>query len=156
MRLRNQRCGPLAPLHAPMTRTAEPQSRGSSRPTRWRFAYRHSWPNTAAGRELPRTFCVPPTVLAGDDVSRRSAGWPKNPAAVAGRLRRAQTFLRVLGIEISFSREGRAGTRTIRISAGAENRATIVSAVSTVSTGCHDLSIDFGKPPQGLGRSLRA
>src|SRR5262249_31322700 len=62
------------------------------------------------------------TDLAGDDVWKRSAGWPKNPAALAGRLRRAQTFLRVLGIEIAFSREGRAGTRTIRISSSVENR----------------------------------
>ena len=43
--------------------------------------------------------------------STASAGWPKNPRALAGRLRRAQTFLRALGIEINFSREGRVGTR---------------------------------------------
>jgi hypothetical protein len=29
------------------------------------------------------------------------AGWPKSPRALAGRLRRAQSFLRTLGIEIS-------------------------------------------------------
>ncbi len=46
------------------------------------------------------------------------AGWPKTPGALAGRLRRAQTFLRMLGIEICFSRQGRAGTRTIRITSG--------------------------------------
>jgi hypothetical protein len=33
----------------------------------------------------------------------------QNPRALAGRLRRAQTFLRTLGIEITFSREGRLG-----------------------------------------------
>jgi hypothetical protein len=38
-------------------------------------------------------------------------GFPKNPRAIAGHLRRAQTFLRALGIEITFSREGRAGSR---------------------------------------------
>src|SRR5262249_8909770 len=54
--------------------------------------------------------------LANDDGSTRSAGWPKNAGALAGRLRRAQTFLRMLGIEIAFSRKGRAGPRTIRIS----------------------------------------
>ena len=44
---------------------------------------------------------------------RRSAGcsinrsdWPKNPRAL-GRLRRAQPFLRALGTEIAFGREGR-------------------------------------------------
>ncbi len=45
----------------------------------------------------------------------KGARWSKNPNAIAEQLRRAQTFLRVLGIEICFSREGRAGTRTIRM-----------------------------------------
>jgi hypothetical protein len=56
--------------------------------------------------------------------------WAKNPRALAGRLRRAQTFLRTFGIEITFSREGRTGTRIIRVSMNAE---TSVSTVSTVS-----------------------
>jgi GNAT superfamily N-acetyltransferase len=57
--------------------------------------------------------------LARDDgASWRGANWPRDPRALAGRLRRAQTFLRMLGIEIAFSREGRAGTRTIHMSAG--------------------------------------
>jgi len=54
---------------------------------------------------------------------------PKNYPALAGRLRRAQTFLRALGIDIAFSREGRAGSRIIRIRATQEN---IVSTVSSV------------------------
>jgi hypothetical protein len=67
---------------------------------------------------------------ARDDISRATA-WAKNPRALAGRLRRAQTFLRRLGIEITFSREGRTGTRMIKVSAsGGENN---VSTVSTVS-----------------------
>ena len=62
------------------------------------------------------------------------SGWPKNPRALAGRLRRAQTFLRTLGIEIVFGREGRLGTRTIRITAIGENRShNTVSTVSRVS-----------------------
>lgn len=56
------------------------------------------------------------TSLAGDDISKKGADWPKHPGALAGRLRRAQTF--VLGGYLTFSREGRAGTRTIRISSG--------------------------------------
>jgi hypothetical protein len=48
-------------------------------------------------------------------IPRDGTGWPKNPRALAGRLRRAQTFLRALGIEIAFSREGRAGSRVIRM-----------------------------------------
>jgi hypothetical protein len=110
-------------------------------------AERGSWAGTAA--DLLRAA----TALAGDDGATRGAAWPKNPAALAGRLRRAQTFLRVLGIEIAFNREGRAGTRTIRISAGIENRAKSVSAVSSVITGCHDISTSGGDQPQGLGHS---
>jgi hypothetical protein len=57
------------------------------------------------------------------------AGWPRNPRALAGRLRRAQTFLRALGIEIAFSREGRMGCRVIRIRT-LEDTVSIVRAVS--------------------------
>jgi hypothetical protein len=57
--------------------------------------------------------------------------WPKSPRALAGRLRRAQTFLRTLGIEIAFGREGRLGTRTIRITAIGDNQ--LHDTVSTVS-----------------------
>jgi hypothetical protein len=58
----------------------------------------------------------------GADRSRKAAivagrDWPKNPRAFAGRLRRAQTFLRALGIEVAFNREGHAGSRIIRIHA---------------------------------------
>jgi hypothetical protein len=56
--------------------------------------------------------------------------WAKNPRALAGRLRRAQTFLRTLGIEITFSREGRTGTRMIRVSTSGENTVGTVSIVS--------------------------
>jgi hypothetical protein len=71
------------------------------------MAQRKTWIGTAA--EL-LSFGVGYT---GDHLSWRS--WPKNPRALAGRLRRAQTPLRSLGIEIAFSREGKAGTRIINI-----------------------------------------
>jgi hypothetical protein len=45
----------------------------------------------------------------------RTAAWPTNPRALAARLRRCQTFLRTAGIEIVFSREGRMGSRIIRM-----------------------------------------
>jgi hypothetical protein len=51
---------------------------------------------------------------AGERVAK-SKTWPDGPRALAGRLRRAATFLRKIGIEISFGREGRARTRTIHI-----------------------------------------
>ena len=70
---------------------------------------------------------------ARDDVSRGLA-WAKNPRALAGRLRRAQTFLRALGIEITFSREGRMGTRMIRVSTNVENCVSTVSIVGGART----------------------
>jgi hypothetical protein len=72
----------------------------------------------------------------GADVSRDNgsgAGWPRSPRALAGRLRRAQTPLRALGIEITFGREGRAGRRMIKLRRHVYATRTIVSTVSTVS-----------------------
>jgi hypothetical protein len=69
-----------------------------------------------------------------------NTGWPKNPRALAGHLRRIQTFLRALGVEISFSREGRNGTRLIRMRSSFENTVSTVSSVRTglrpVPEGC--------------------
>lgn len=45
----------------------------------------------------------------------KSKAWPDSPRALSGRLRRAATFLRKVGIAISFGREGRVRTRTITI-----------------------------------------
>ena len=51
---------------------------------------------------------------AGERIAK-SKTWPDSPRALAGRLRRAASFLRKVGIEIGFDREGRARTRIIRI-----------------------------------------
>ena len=51
---------------------------------------------------------------AGDRVAK-SRTWPHGPRGVSGRLRRAATFLRKIGIEFSFRKEGRARTRIIQI-----------------------------------------
>ena len=81
------------------------------------------------------------------------SGWPKSPRALAGRLRRAQTPLRTLGIEIVFGREGRLGTRTIRITAMGENRThDIVNTVSRVSD--HGDRASLNHPPPGLEQTL--
>ena len=61
--------------------------------------------------------------------ARDSTGWAKNPRALAGHLRRAQAFLRVLGIDITFSRDGRAGSRVIRMRTSLESTVSIVSTV---------------------------
>ncbi|MCI0465753.1 MAG: hypothetical protein L0Y57_01925 [Beijerinckiaceae bacterium] len=55
---------------------------------------------------------------AAGERAAKSKTWPDNPRTLAGRLRRAATFLRKVGIEIGFEREGRARTRTIRITTG--------------------------------------
>jgi len=55
---------------------------------------------------------------AGDRIAK-SKTWPDSPRALSGRLRRAATFLRKVGIELSFEREGRARTRIIRITSTA-------------------------------------
>ena len=66
---------------------------------------------------------------------------------------RAQTFLRTLGIEIVFGREGRSGTRTIRITAMGENRThDTVSTVSRVSD--HGDRAGLNHPPPGLEQAL--
>jgi hypothetical protein len=52
--------------------------------------------------------------VAGERIAK-SKTWPDSPRALAGRLRRAATFLRKIGIDIGFGREGRARTRIIHI-----------------------------------------
>jgi hypothetical protein len=52
--------------------------------------------------------------LAGERVAKAKT-WPDSPRSLGGRLRRAATFLRKIGIDIGFEREGRTRTRTIRI-----------------------------------------
>jgi hypothetical protein len=73
--------------------------------------------------------------MVGERVAK-SKTWPDSPRALAGRLRRAATFLRKIGIDIGFEREGRARTRMIRITttgkpASPETQGTQPSASST-------------------------
>jgi hypothetical protein len=95
------------------------------------------------------------TNLAGNLMIWNLSGWPKGPRALAGRLRRAQTFLRTLGIEIVFSRVGRLGTRTIRITAIGEHQSgNTVSTVSRVSDNNGGHGAGLRHPPHGLGQAL--
>jgi hypothetical protein len=50
--------------------------------------------------------------MTGDGIGRDRTGWPQNLRVLAGSLRRTQTSLWALGIEIAFSREGHAGSRS--------------------------------------------
>jgi hypothetical protein len=54
--------------------------------------------------------------MAGQRIAK-SKTWPNGPRALAGRLRQAATFLRKVGIECRFDREGKARTRMIHITA---------------------------------------
>lgn len=61
---------------------------------------------------------------------RQSRDWPKSPRALSSRLRRLVTFLRELGILITFHRRGTNGQRIITI--------TGCSTVTTVTTATPD------------------
>ena len=84
------------------------------------------------------------------------SGWPKSARALAGRLRRAQTFLRTLGIEMVFGREGRLGTRTIKITAIVDKRShSTMSTVSTVSrVSDNGVGAGLNHPAPGLEQAL--
>jgi hypothetical protein len=85
--------------------------------------------------------------LADPGLPSGAAAWPKTPRALAGRLRRAQPFLRALGIVVTFTREGRTGTRVIRICTTAENTVRTVRTVSIVRHNDHDPR--SSQPPSG-------
>jgi hypothetical protein len=88
---------------------------------------------------------------AGERVAKAKT-WPDSPRALAGRLRRTATFLRKVGIEIGFAKEGRAKTRIIRITTvptpSAEHAGTQPSASSAPSalTLKSNTAIGFGAP----------
>jgi hypothetical protein len=92
--------------------------------------------------------------VAGERVAKAKI-WPDGPRALAGRLRRAATFLRKIGIEIGFGREGRARTRTInittiQISSTPEKPGVGPSApsVSSAPLAKSNLAIGFRAPDQ--------
>src|SRR5262249_45608093 len=58
------------------------------------MAERSSWTGSAA--DLLRAGAA----RSADGIYRNSTGWPKNPRALAGCLRRAQTFLPALGLHV--------------------------------------------------------
>jgi hypothetical protein len=52
---------------------------------------------------------------AAGERAAKSKTWPDSARALSGRLRRAATFLRKVGIEVTFKKEGRARARIINI-----------------------------------------
>jgi hypothetical protein len=73
------------------------------------------------------------TQLTGDGIVK-SKEWPSTPRALSGRLRRAATFLRKVGIEVNFGgREGKARNRIISIVVVPESGGVQPSASSAPS-----------------------
>jgi hypothetical protein len=92
--------------------------------------------------------------IGGNGLSTNGLRWPKSPRGLAGRLRRAQTPLRALGIEIAFHREGHDGARTITVRRDQlTNVRTSDSTVSTVGTGPRAIGAcdHYGKAPHESG-----
>ena len=94
------------------------------------MASRTVWTGTAS--DLLGALCE----IAGERVAN-SKTWPDGPQALGGRLRRAATFLRKIGIDIGYERRGRTRTRiiqiTMRLSAEPENSGSRPSAPSAPS-----------------------
>ena len=73
----------------------------------------------------------------------RSREWPSSPRALADQLRRASTFLRKVGVEVSFHREGKDRVRFISIRRK-EISASAASASSATASDSHGLEADLG------------
>jgi hypothetical protein len=84
------------------------------------------WVGTAS--ELQNT-----TAFGEYTLAERIPDWPKNPRALASRLRRSQAFLRTLGIEIAFKRQGREGARIISITSRGDLSASAPSVSSVAA-----------------------
>jgi hypothetical protein len=110
----------------------------------WAFDAARARAVATYARDLRRLASKGKPALEFAPASRGPEVGPRTPARSRGRLRRAQTFLRVRGIEVAFSHEGRAGTRMIRIHTRAENT---VSTVSIVCDTDHDPR--SSQPPPG-------
>jgi hypothetical protein len=76
--------------------------------------------------------------VAGEKVTK-SKSWPQSPKALSGRLRRAATFLRKKGVEITFDREGHGRTRTITIATDGVGK--IASAASALKADTNEIKM---------------
>jgi hypothetical protein len=102
------------------------------------MAARTEWTGTASG------LLSALAEQAGERLAKAKT-WPDSPRALAGRLRRAATFLRKIGVEIGFGREGQARTRIIRITTtsgadGGGNRPSTSSASSAANPSLNSIN----------------
>ena len=88
------------------------------------------------------------SVEVGERIAK-SKTWPGTARALSGRVRRAATFLRKVGIDIAFDREGRARTRLIRISCVADDTGAAPSRPSAPSAKMVD--VEYGKGSRAAG-----
>jgi hypothetical protein len=89
------------------------------------MALRQQWSGTASD------FLRAADKVQHEEVSIGRPDWPRTPRALAGRLRRVQTSLRAIDIEIAFHREGREGSRIIRMR-GLSSGSSASAAASTL------------------------
>ena len=82
-----------------------------------------------------RGLAFPKVEKAAGERIAKAKTWPDSPRALAGRLRRAASFLCKVGINVSFEREGRARTRVIRITAAATDPADDPRTVASGADG---------------------
>ena len=87
--------------------------------------------------------------MAGVRVAK-SKTWPDSPRALAGRVRRAATFLRKIGIEIGFDREGRARTRVIHITTAPGHPAPEHAGVRPSTSSASSASRPNSNPANGF------
>ena len=93
--------------------------------------------------------------VVGERVAK-SKSWPDGPRALAGRLRRAATFLRKIDIEIGFGREGRARTRTINIKTIQPSAAPEKPGAEPSASSAPSASVPKSNPTNGFAaQSLR-
>jgi hypothetical protein len=96
---------------------------------------RESWEGTSLGLLSALRGIV------DDEGTTRSKDWPNSPEGLSNPLRRAATFLRKAGVEVSFRREGKQRTRMITIVAArkkADGEPSVPSALSARSAETND------------------
>jgi hypothetical protein len=91
--------------------------------------------------------------LTGEGVAK-SKTWPDSPRTLSNRLRRAASFLRKVGIEIGFSREGRARTRTIHITASPSYRAPEKAGTQPSASSAPSAPMEKTSSANGFGDAL--
>src|SRR5262245_36193524 len=108
------------------------------------MAERTGWAGTAT--ELLSTL----EKMAADRVAK-SMAWPDNPRALSGKLRRAATCLRRVGIDIILDRrEGKMRTRVIRITRAAPTPE--IGGMQSSAPSAPSASLSKTNATNGLGR----